>query len=211
MKTKPANILRSGRFEQEKFDTDIRNLEAFYKKNGFIDVQIEPQKPRQTGDRSLELIIRITEGQKYTFGSIDVKGNESFTTEAILEYFSLQSGETFDQGKFETQLSKIYMKYFEEGFIYAEIEPDLQKDGSQLNIHLNISEGTRARVRQFTSQAISAPGKVLRRQLEIAPGDYYRQTQLIRTQQNIYNLGFFEPDIKLDYTTINSDGDIACR
>lgn len=209
MKTKPANILRSGRFEQEKFDTDIRNLEAFYKKNGFIDVQIEPQKPRQAGDRSLELIIRITEGQKYTFGSIDVKGNESFTTEAILEYFSLQSGETFDQGKFETQLSKIYMKYFEEGFIYAEIEPDLQKDGSQLNIHLNISEGTRARVRQIHITGNQrTKEKVLRRQLEIAPGDYYRQTQLIRTQQNIYNLGFFEPDIKLDYTTINSDGDI---
>jgi outer membrane protein insertion porin family len=50
--------------------------------------------------------------------------------------------------------------------------------------------------------------KVLRRQLEIAPGDYFRQSQVLSSQQNIYNLGFFEPDIKLDYTRINNAGDI---
>lgn len=31
---------------------------------------------------------------------------------------------------------------------------------------------------------------------------------MVRTQQNIYNLGFFEPDIKINYTPINNNGDI---
>ncbi|MDZ4122502.1 MAG: BamA/TamA family outer membrane protein, partial [Candidatus Cloacimonadaceae bacterium] len=69
--------------------------------------------------------------------------------------------------------------------------------------------GTRARVRQIhLTGNRKTKEKVLRRQLEIAPGDYFRQSQVMRSQQNIYNLGFFEPDIKLDYTRINNDGDI---
>ncbi len=30
----------------------------------------------------------------------------------------------------------------------------------------------------------------------------------MRSQQNIYNLGFFEQDIRLDYTPVNKEGDI---
>ncbi|MDZ4183142.1 MAG: outer membrane protein assembly factor BamA, partial [Candidatus Cloacimonadaceae bacterium] len=209
MKTKPANFLRSGRFEQEKFDTDLQNLVTFYKKSGYIDVRVGPWELKQTGERSLELIINIVEGNKYSLGGINVIGNDSFTTEKIMEQFTLKAGDTFDQEKFDKQLGRVYAMYFDEGYIYTEIVPDIKKDGNLLNIELKVTEGTRARIRQihFTGNQRTKE-KVLRRQMDIAPGDYYRQSQVIRSQQNIYNLGFFEPDIGLDYTRINNQGDI---
>lgn len=209
MKTKPANILRSGRFEQEKFDTDLVNLASFYKKNGFVDVRIGPYELKQTGDRSLELVINILEGTKYKLGEIAVSGNDNFTTETILSTFTLTPGEPFDQEKFDKQLGIVYSLYFDEGYIYTDINPRILKQGDSLNIALEVDEGNRARIRQIhITGNRRTKDKVLRRQLDIAPGDYYRQSQVIRTQQNIYNLGFFEPDIRLDYTRINNDGDI---
>lgn len=209
MKTKPASLLRSGRFEQEKFDADLVNLAAFYKKNGYIDARIGPWELKQTGDRSLELVINVSEGKKYILGAIKVIGNENFSSEAIASSFTLIPGNAFDQEKFEKQLGKVYSMYFDEGYIYTEITPDIQKEGDKLNVVLNVKEGNRARIRQIKITGNTrTKEKVLRRQLDIAPGDFYRQSQVIRSQQNIYNLGFFEPDIRLDYKPINNNGDI---
>ncbi len=209
MKTKPANILRSGRFEQVKFDADLVNLTDFYKKNGYIDAVVGPYDLKQTGDRSLELVINIQEGTKYRLGTINISGNAHFTSEALQNAFTLKSGDFFDQEKFDKQLGAVYTMYYDEGFIYTNIGQDLQKAGDSLNVNLQIEEGSRARIRQITITGNQrTKEKVLRRQLDIAPGDYFRQSNVIRTRENIYNLGFFEDDIKLNYTPVNSNGDI---
>jgi outer membrane protein insertion porin family len=209
MKTKPSSLLRSGRFEQEKFDQDLKNLADFYKKNGYIDVRVGPYELKQTGERNLELVITISEGTRYVLSGISVSGNEHFTTETIQNAFTLKLDEPFDQQKFNEQLGGVYSLYFDEGFIYTEIGQDIKKEGDKLTIALNINEGNRARIRQINITGNRrTKDKVLLRELEIAPGDYFRQSQVIRSQQNIYNLGFFEPDIKLDYTPVNNNGDI---
>ncbi len=209
MKTKPKSLLRSGRFEQDKFDQDLVNLADYYKKNGYVDVRVGPYELKQTDDRSLELVITIQEGIRYLLGEIKVFGNSHFTTDKIQSSFTLKGDEPFDQELFEKQLSGVYSLYFDEGFIYTDIEPQTVKDGNKLNINLQITEGNRARIRQIQITGNRrTKDKVLLRALDIAPGDYFRQSQVIRSQQNIYNLGFFEPDIRINYEPINSNGDI---
>ncbi|MCD8479175.1 MAG: hypothetical protein LRZ88_02410 [Candidatus Cloacimonetes bacterium] len=106
MKTKPASFLRSGRFEEEKFEADLVALANFYKKNGFIDVVIGPHEMQQLSDRHYELVIRITEGTKYYFGEIKISGNEHFQLETIRDSFTMESGDIFDQEKYDSQLAK---------------------------------------------------------------------------------------------------------
>ncbi|MDD3235659.1 MAG: outer membrane protein assembly factor BamA [Candidatus Cloacimonetes bacterium] len=209
MKTKSANFIRSGRFEQDKYDADLISIASFYKKNGYIDVQVGPYELLSVSEKSMELVINIDEGILYNFGAVIINGNEHFSDEVLQEVFTLKSGEAFDQEKFDSQMGKLYSMYFDEGFIYTEIKPDYQKDDNLVNVVLSITENTRARIRQihiFGNRRTKE--KVIRRQLEISPGDYFRQSQVLRSQQNIYNLGFFEQNISLDYERINSEGDI---
>ncbi len=209
MKTKTASLLRSGRFEQEKFETDLTNIVSFYQKNGFIDARIAEWHLNPVDATTLELVISVEEGVKYKFGALTVSGNNQFTTETVLSKFSLKAGEPFDQEKFNAQLGRVYSLYYEEGYIYVTIDTENSKDGDQLNINLKITENTRAKIRQINIAGNRrTKEKVIRRQLEIAPGDYFRHSQVLLSQQNIYNLGFFEPDIKLDYNQINNNGDI---
>lgn len=209
MKTKPQGFLRSGRFDQEKFAGDLKALADYYRKNGFIDVTVGPHELQQVSDRHHELVITLSEGNKFHFGGIDLTGNENFTEDSILDNFTMRKGDVFDQEKFDKQMAQLYSMYFDEGFIYVDIRNNYVRDLDTLNVQLSINENTRAKIRQIhITGNTRTKEKVLRRQLEIAPGDYFRQTQLIRSQQNIYNLGFFEPDIKLDYERINNNGDI---
>ncbi|MCK4696557.1 MAG: outer membrane protein assembly factor BamA [Candidatus Cloacimonetes bacterium] len=209
MKTKKASLLRSGKFNKEKFNEDLENIITYYNKKGFIDARIISWEKKLVEDKFL-IDIYLYEGNQFYFGKVLVAGNERFTDELITSQFKFKDDEVFNLEKFNKQLSSIASMYYEEGYIYAIFDHELQKSAEKINIQLNIRENTRARVRKINIKGNrKTKEKVIRRHLVIAPGDYFQQSKIMKSQQNIYNMGFFEPDIYLDNPKIiNQNGDI---
>ena len=209
MKTKRTSLLRSGRFEQQKFDEDLKEIIKYYNDNGFIDARIVSWETSVPETRYMTIDIYLHEGRQYFFGDIYVRGNRRFTDSVLLGNFRFKEDEIFNLEKFNKQVGQVSSMYYEEGYIYAGFDHELQREGDRISIYLNITENTRARIRKiFITGNYKTKEKVIRRQLAISPGDYFRQSRVVRTQQNIYNLGFFEPNIRLDYQPINQEGDI---
>jgi outer membrane protein insertion porin family len=209
MKTKSANLLRSGRFEQDKFDLDLDNIIKYYNTLGYIDARIVSADTVQVDPKYMQIVINLNEGLKYKFGQIRVHGNTRFTEQTIKSKFKFKENDTFDLEKFDKQLQAVSTLYYEEGYIYAQFDHEIEKVGDKVNINLNITENTRAKIHKIIITGnLKTKEKVLRRQLEIAPGDYFQQSRVIKSQQNIYNLGFFEPDMIPSYKPINNNGDI---
>ncbi|MDR2430497.1 MAG: outer membrane protein assembly factor [Puniceicoccales bacterium] len=71
----------NGRFHKEGFRNDIEKLREFYRNQGFLDIQIPLETTEQkytatdtrTGD--LDIAIKISEGTRYTVGTITLQGN----------------------------------------------------------------------------------------------------------------------------------------
>ncbi len=209
IKTKKKSLFRSGKFEQEKFIEDLDRIITYYNKNGFIDANII-NWGKKVVDGNFIIDIYVFEGNVYHFGKIFVKGNKRFTEDIIKSQFKFNKNEIFDLEKFNEQLGKVSSMYYEEGYIYANFEHELLKTGDKIDIELNISENNRAQVRKIhIAGNRKTKEKIIRRQLVISPGNYFQQSKLMKSQQNIYNLGFFEPDIYVDNPKIiNDDGDI---
>ena len=209
MKTKKASLLRSGKFDSEKFEEDLEKIVTYYNKKGFIDVRIISWEKKLVEDKFI-IDIYLYEGNQFYFGEVFVSGNERFTEEIITSQFKFKDDEVFNMEKFNKQLGSVSAMYYEEGYIYSNFDYDLAKTGEKINIKLRIVENTRARVRKIAIIGNrKTKEKIIRRQLVIAPGNYFQQSKVMRTQQNIYNMGFFEPDIYLDNPTIiNQNGDI---
>jgi outer membrane protein insertion porin family len=209
MKTKKASLFRSGKFEKDKFEADLDKIISYYNKNGFMDARIVSHQIENIDQTSLKITIVISEGKKYYFGKIIVQGNIKFPSETIISKFRFKNHEIFNQEKYQKQLTEVYSLYHEEGFIYAKFDQEFIKNGNIINIKLKITENVRAKIRKiYISGNRKTKEKIIRRQLAISPGDYFRQSKIVKSQQNIYNMGFFEPDIALDYQPINSKGDI---
>lgn len=209
IKTKTKGLFRSGTFEDDKFDEDQNEIINYYKKLGYMDARIVNVEKNIISNRYYEINIQVEEGIKYYFGSVNIEGNSRFTSEELLKNFTFKEAEIFDMEKFNKQLSKVSSMYYEEGYIYSSFNPEVVKDSNKVNIKLMVEENNRAKVHKiFISGNRKTKEKVIRRNLDIAPGDYFRQSAVIKSQQNVYNLGFFEPDMKLDYQPINKDGDI---
>lgn len=208
MKTKKASLLRSGKFEEEKFDEDLQRIVDYYNKKGYIDAHIISNEVTLiNGNYAID--VYLFEGKSYLFGKVFVKGNSRFNDESIVSNFTFKDDEKFNLEKFNKQLSGVASMYYEEGYIYSNFDHELEKKGDRINVKLNITENTRAKVRKINIVGNRrTKEKIIRRHLAIAPGDYFRQSKVIQTQQNIYNMGLFEADLYPTFDQINSNGDI---
>jgi len=209
MKTKQKSLFRSGTFDQEKYQEDLKSIVDYYQKEGFIDARVVRFDDSMEEDRFLILNIYLEEGIQYFFGSVSISGNSHFDTSAILAKFTLIENEVFNMENFNKQLANVSSMYYEEGYLYYRSDPQIRKDGNIVNIHVEITENTRAKIHKVhITGNTRTKEKIIRRQLSVAPGDYFRYSRVIRSQQNVYNLGFFEPDLGIDYIPINNDGDV---
>ncbi len=209
MTTKKVGIFRFGKFDKEKFEQDLDAIIAFYNKKGYIDARIISQETKMIDEKNMIIDIWLHEGIQFHFGTVAVSGNTRFQDDLILKNFKFKEKEIFNLQKFDIQLNQVREMYYEEGYIYHQIEDDIIKTGDFVDIKLRITENTRAKVRKiYITGNLKTKEKVIRRHLEIHPGEYFRRSKIVKSQQNIYNMGLFEPDINLDYQNINQNGDV---
>jgi outer membrane protein insertion porin family len=209
IKTKRAGWFRSGKFEDDVFDEDLAKLVAYYNKKGYIDANVISHDVEIENGKDIRIDIYLIEGKQYKFGEVSAEGNNRFTSDAIKEKFKFKDHEIFNMEKFNKFLQEVSFMYYEEGYIYARFDQELIKNGNIVDVNLNIVENTRARVRKIhIAGNRRTKEKIIRRKLSIHPGDYYKRSRVMQSQRNIYNMGFFEPDIGLDIEPINSNGDI---
>ena len=209
MKTKRRSFFRTGRFENEKFQEDIDLITQFYHNEGFIDARVLRTEEDITDNRNMTLTIFVEEGERFYFGSVRVTGNHHFTDEQLLSLFSFRENDIFNMDSFNKQMQAVASMYFEEGYIYSNYDPQINRIGNKVNVLIIIDENSRAKLHKIhITGNTRTKEKIIRRHLAVAPGDYFRQSRVIRSQQNIYNLGLFDPNIGLDYMPINAEGDV---
>lgn len=229
---------KRGEFDEDKFVGDLgERIPALYAKQGFIDFQVLRDTviiDRAHGKALVELTVE--EGPQYRVGSFDPSGNKRFSSEEIKQFYPF-TGEgpsltqrardlvtrtrrapkdVFDRAKWDDATQKLRTAYSNEGYIYAQIRPVVERrmvgpdSVPTVDLRWEIEESRPAIVNRieiagndFTSDAC------IRDQLVILPGDVFNQDRLIRSYQNIANLGFFETPLPTpDTKTANDQGDI---
>lgn len=209
MKTKENSLFRSGEFKPEIFEEDLTRIEKYFHKQGFIDATVLSWNSEHDDEGNLLIKIEVYEGLQHTISSIAVEGNSRFSDEEILDNLDIKIGQILDQERLNENLIIIQSMYSNDGYSYAAVYPELQRDDEEVDIIVKVSEGPRAKVRKiFIKGNTTTKEKIIRRNLAIVPGDYFKQSLLRQTHRNIYNLGYFEQNIGFDYNQINDNGDV---
>ena len=209
MSTKEDRWFRSGDLNQEKFDEDLGKIVKYYQKKGYIDAKVLGYDISYDDLKTYMFIdIEVEEGQQYYVGSINWEGNKLFTRKQLDHTLKYNEGEIYNQEKMDKTLENLYTIYTEEGYIYANIVPDKFTEDTRVDITYRIVENDPAYVYKIDIAGnLRTKEKVIRRELAIRPGDMFKRSALIRSQRNIFNLGFFE-DVQLESNRANDDGDI---
>ncbi len=213
MSTRPEGFwwFQRGEYDDAKLETDIRErLPAWYGDRGYIDFQVTSDSLAvdSSGGRAA-LHLSVEEGQVYQVATFDISGNRRFSTEELsgLYPFTGQGRRSFNRADWEGATEKIRTLYANEGYIYARVEPEVTRrtDASGvpvLDLRWSIQEGSPATINRIEIVGNDVTHeRVIREAIVLLPGDVFNRDRLIRSYQNISNLGFFQqpmppPDVR---------------
>jgi len=234
MKTGPEGFwwFRSGDYDDDKLRADLQErLPKFYGDRGYVDFQV-------LGDTLLvddttgkaTLVVRVSEGDPYRVGTFEIVGNRRFSTEDLQQLFPFK-GETrtgllglggvqrgpayFNQQKWDDATQQMRTLYYNNGYIYMQPRADVIRrtgaDGKPVvDLRWVITEGQPAIVNKVEIAGNDVTHeRVIREAIVLLPGDVFRQDALIRSYQNISNLGFFQQPVPFpDTRPANDQGDV---
>ncbi|MFN3820853.1 MAG: outer membrane protein assembly factor BamA [bacterium] len=200
--TKQQSFFRKGEFNRDKFSEDLRRIETFYRDRGFRDARVISDSIWYLPEnRQINLIITIYEGRRYYFGDVIFSGAEIFTDEELRLSLLFKKGEIFSQKKFDASIQeRLGGLYYDQGYIYAQIQPTLIPRNDTLDVQISIIPGNRFKVRQVHIVGNTKTyEKVIRREISLFPGEVFEVSRLRRSLRDINILNYFtkvEPDIE---------------
>ena len=119
-------------------------LKGIYGDKGYLDSQIRIQRKPNLINNQIDLVFEITENNKFSVNSIEVRGNEKTKTVVLIRELALAPGETFDLTRMETSEARLKnTKLFERVAIsdepIASGDPELRN--SRRNMIVDVDEG----------------------------------------------------------------------
>lgn len=238
MKTRPEGFwwFRKGEFDEDKFAVDLaERVPKLYAQRGYVDFEITRDTlivDRERGKGLIEL--SVAEGPRYKVGTFAVIGNKRFSTEEIQRFYPFvkedptvtdrvkglvrrrrPASDVFDKSRWEEATQRVNVAYNNEGYIYASVVPRVERQNTAdsvptVNLRWEIEERQPAIVNRIEILGNDHTTETcIRDALVILPGDVFNQDRLLRSWQNVGNLGFFEaPVTPPDTRQANDQGDV---
>ena len=196
-------FLSSSKLIQQNYEEDIQAVINLYHKRGFRDV-IVTIKPYQIIDnKSIQLNIDIDEGDKYFFGNISWLGNKKHDSESLTDILGIKVGEVFDSELLDERLNMsrngddISALYMDDGYLFFQVNPVeiAVKENNQIDLELQVVEGKQATINNVTVKGNTKTNdRVIMREIRSLPGELFKRSDIIRTQEEFNRLGFFNPE-----------------
>jgi len=211
MKTKRKKF-----FKQELLDEDLKMIEVYYKTRGFLKVLLGTPIVTYDEERTqIFVTLFVYEGLKYMVGDVRFQGNYVFTAEELEKELELKKGEIFNQAKFETSLVNVQERYAEKGYIRMRFNPEYLTDDETkvANILISIDEDGVVYIdRLYLEGNVITKDYVIRREFLVKERDPFNVKKIRRTQEKLYNLGFFS-DVAIEIGETNDPykADLICQ
>ena len=231
---------RKGEYDERKVEEDVRErLPRFYADNGYIDFQVlNDTLVADTSGGKAVLHLTVDEGPIYRVGTFDIAGNRRFSTEELMQLYPfggtvtrkpgdtttvaapVVSGQPFSQADWDAATSKVQDAYANNGYIYARVDPIERRrtgpDGQPIvDLSWSIQEGQIATVNKVNIVGNDVTHeRVIREAIVLLPGAVFSRDLLVRSYQNIGNLGFFQQPMappSVDPVPGSPDVDITFR
>jgi outer membrane protein insertion porin family len=196
------NLFVSSKFIQSDYETDKEKLIEFYNSKGYRDAEIVNDTVYAHDFRTIDIDFKIQEGPKYYFRNIIWTGNYIYTDRQLNAVLAISKGDVYNKDLIDKKLQfnpkglDISGLYMDDGYLFFKINPvEVAVAGDSIDVEMRIFEGEQATINEVTiSGNDRTSDHVIRRELSTIPGQKFRRSDLIRTQQKLGQLGYFAAD-----------------
>ena len=209
MESKKPGFLRSGVHKPEHLDKDETKLRLYMRTRGYKDADVDSIVPADVPDgKGVVLHVFLREGPRYRFGKLTWTGNTAVPTAALAFSTVPNPGTIYNEAQIQKTLENAYQLYQEQGYLFLSIDPKMSDRDSIVDVDFQVQEGTRSRIANLEITGNTRTREnVIRREASVYPGDVFRRSTLMRTQRDIFGLGYFQ-DVNVDYEPTGDSADI---
>lgn len=196
-------LFKNSKYNSTAYKRDKKNVLNKYNEFGFRDAQIISDSVYLLSNKNLGIDIHIVEGEKYYFGNISWIGNSKFRSGFLDTVVGIKNGDVYNKALLEERLfmsedgRDITSLYMDRGYLFFNlipVETGITSD-NHINFEMRIVEGKEARVKNIIIKGNTKTNEyVIRREIRTKPGDLFSRTDIIRTQRELAQLGYFNPE-----------------
>ncbi|MHC4870567.1 MAG: outer membrane protein assembly factor BamA [Planctomycetota bacterium] len=214
MATQPSGFFNRGKYDRKVFEQDLERLRIYYQSKGFLDVSIKERPFRITSKQAkskwrqqkIFINIDINEGEKYQVGKITFNvtpENKSavYNDNQLREVIKTLPGEVYSPIVAAKDAMRIRDLYGEKGRIFTMVKPErvLSAEGTVVDVNFNIKESKKIVLEDVViTGLVKTKEKVVRREVEVYPGEVFDSGKMDDTVKNLNRLNFFERPVNWD-------------
>jgi len=196
------NIIRGAKFVESEYAEDLKLVKATYLQYGFRDMKIVNDSIIKTQDDKIKLLITVDEGKRYYFRKIRFAGNTKYSNEFLTKYLDIQKGDVYNEQRLQQRLSMdprqtdISSLYLDDGYLFFNLNTkEIKIENDSVDLEIQIFEGKQAVVGQITIVGnTKTSDHVILREIFMRPGDLFKRSDIIRSQQALNALRYFAPE-----------------
>ncbi len=190
---------KRSKYNTTAYERDKESLLNKLKGTGLRDVAITKDSIYQIDDKHMGIYLKFAEGEKYYFGSITWLGNTKFSNGMLDTVFGIKYDDVYNKPLLDQRLNQsqdgrdISSLYMDRGYLFFNIQAiETGVTNNHINYEMRIIEGKEARVRNIIIKGNTKTNEhVIRREIRTKPGDLFSKNDIIRTQRELAQLGYF--------------------
>lgn len=199
-KGKLINLFRTKKFIEDNYEADKKLILEKYHELGFRDAEIVWDTVYRYDDKTVNIDIKIEEGDKYYIRNIQWVGNTQYNSVQLDRELNMKRGDVYNQKKLQERLindeDAAINIYQNNGYLFSSIDPiEVNIVGDSVDLELRVMEGSKATIRRVIIQGNDRLYEdIIRRELRTKPGAVFSKEQLIRSIREIAQTGHFDPE-----------------
>lgn len=206
-----GKLFGSSKLVRKDYETDKESLVKYYNTIGYRDARILGDSIWRDEDGRLRIKILIEEGQRYYFRNIVWKGNSIYDNSTLQGILGIEKGDVYNQELLEKRLRfsqdgrDVSTLYMDNGYLFFNVDPvEVAIEGDSIDLEMRIFEGPQATIDKVIIKGNDRTHEhVIRRELFTRPGEKFSRSDILRSQRQIVNLGYFNPETLGINTPVN--------
>ena len=197
-------LFSSAKFNQKKYEEDKEKVLEYYNSLGYRDAVIEADTQYYNAKGNMNVDLKINEGTRYYFGNITWRGNTKYSDSILNFLLGIRKGDIYNIETLNQKLGKqltqeggdISGLYQDDGYLFFRIDPvETAVYNDTIDFEIRIMEGPQATIKNVTIAGNEKTKEhVIRRELRTLPGEKFSRSDLIRSNREIAQLGFFNQE-----------------
>ncbi|MEY3241419.1 MAG: hypothetical protein RIR11_2858 [Bacteroidota bacterium] len=200
--TRTRKFFKKSKLVRKEYDEDKEKIEKYYNNLGYRDARVVKDSIWRDPKGKIRIHLNIQEGNRYYFRNMVWKGNTIYETKYLNQVLGIKKGDPYNEELLSNRLSfsqdgrDISSLYLDNGYLFFRVDPvETAIENDSIDLEMRMYEGPQATIDRVIIKGNDRTNEhVIRRELYTRPGDKFSRSDIIRSQREIINLGYFNQE-----------------